>query len=199
MIFIETQLEGALVIELERREDQRGFFARSFCQQEFAEHGLEVSIAQANVSYSRERGTLRGMHYQAEPFAETKYVRCTRGAVFDVIVDLRHDSPTYCQWASVELSAKNHRTLYVPRGFAHGFQTLRGQCEVTYLVSSAYSPAHERGVRYNDPAFEIEWPLAVQQISDKDSRWGDFQVLKSAPAGNSFPPKSTSETSLLGP
>lgn len=174
MIFSETQLPGAYVIELEKRGDARGFFARAFCQREFAAHGLMTHIAQTNVSFSQTRGTLRGMHYQAAPYAEAKLVRCTRGSILDVIVDLRPESPACKKWLGVELTAANYRMLYVPEGFAHGFITLEDCVEVTYQVSQFYTPEAERGVRWDDPAFGIEWPLAPAVISDKDSHWPDY-------------------------
>jgi dTDP-4-dehydrorhamnose 3,5-epimerase len=171
VIFTETHLAGAFVIELERREDDRGFFARTFCQHEFAEHGLEPVIVQANVAFNKRRGTLRGMHFQYPPAAETKYVTCPRGGVLDVIVDLRPDSPTWLQHLSVELTAANRRGLLVPPLFAHGYQTLTDDAEVTYLVSEYFTPESERGVRYDDPAIGIRWPLPVAAISEKDAAW----------------------------
>ena len=174
MIFKETKLKDAYLIEIEKLEDRRGFFARAWCQREFEAHGLVSRIVQANISYNRKKGTLRGLHYQVAPYAETKLVRCTRGAIYDVIIDLRPDSPTYMQWLGVELTAENYKMLYVPEGFAHGFQTLADETEVTYQVSQFYTPGAEGGVRYNDPAFGIEWPLAVQVISDKDQNWPDY-------------------------
>jgi dTDP-4-dehydrorhamnose 3,5-epimerase len=174
VIFSETKLPGAFVIDLEPRGDARGFFARAFCQREFAEHGLMTTVAQTNVSFSQHAGTLRGMHYQAGPYAEAKLVRCTRGAIFDVIVDLRPESPAHRCWFGAELSAANHRLLYVPEGFAHGFITLEDEVEVTYQVSQFYTPEAERGVRWDDPAFAIGWPRPVSVISDKDSRWPDY-------------------------
>ncbi|MBA2380347.1 MAG: dTDP-4-dehydrorhamnose 3,5-epimerase [Blastocatellia bacterium] len=175
MIFTETKLAGAFVIDLDPIEDSRGFFARSWSEEEFVKHGLTTRNKQANVSFNRIKGTLRGMHRQAEPFAEVKLVRCTRGAIVDVIIDLRPDSPTYMQWTSVELTGENHRMLYVPENFAHGFQTLEDNTEVTYQVSEVYTPSAERGIRFDDPAFGIEWPLAVEVISDKDRTWADFK------------------------
>lgn len=174
MIFTETKLPGAFVIELQPVEDSRGFFARAWCREEFAQHGLDTRIQQANVSFNKTKGTLRGMHRQEEPFAEVKLIRCTRGAICDVVIDLRPDSPTYMQWTSVELTADNHRMLYIPKNFAHGFQTLDDNTEVTYQVSEVYTPAAERGIRFDDPAFGIKWPLAVEVISDKDRNWADF-------------------------
>lgn len=174
MIFKEISLKGAYVIELEKLQDERGFFARAWCQREFENHGLTARIAQANISYNAKRGTLRGMHYQAAPHEEMKLVRCTKGAIFDVIVDLRKDSPTYLQWIGVELAADSHRMLYVPENFAHGFQTLEDDTEVTYQVSQFYTPASERGIRWNDPAIGIEWPQAPTIMSEKDRSWPGF-------------------------
>jgi dTDP-4-dehydrorhamnose 3,5-epimerase len=174
VIFQETKLAGAYTIELERREDERGFFARGWCQQEFERQGLVSRLVQANISFNKQRGTLRGMHYQASPFEETKLVRCTRGAICDVIIDLRPESPTYGQWLGVELTADNYRILYVPERFAHGFITLEDNTEVTYQVSQFYTPACERGIRWNDPAFGVRWPVEVQVISQKDSSWPDW-------------------------
>jgi dTDP-4-dehydrorhamnose 3,5-epimerase len=171
MIFTETKLRGAFVIDIERRGDQRGFFARAFCQHEFADHGLEPVIAQANIGWNRLRGTVRGMHFQYPPAAETKVIRCPRGAIVDVIVDLRPESPTYLEHISVELSASNARALYVPRRFGHGYQALEDDTETTYLVSEFYTPNTEGGLRYDDPALGIEWPLPVTEISDKDRTW----------------------------
>lgn len=176
MIFSETDLPDAYVIDLERIEDERGFFARSWCRREFSEHGLSTDIAQANMSFNKRKGTLRGMHFQAPPHAEAKLVRCTRGAIYDVIVDLRSDSPTHSRWVGVELTAENRRMLYVPEGFAHGFQTLQDDTEIFYLVSEFYAPEAEGGVRWDDAAFGIEWPLgAPTEISDKDRAWPDYE------------------------
>ncbi len=174
MIFTETELKGAYIIDIERREDDRGFFARTWCQQEFEAHGLVARVVQANTSYNRRKGTLRGMHYQRAPHAEAKLVRAVRGAIYDVIIDLRPDSPTYKRWIGVELTADNRRALFVPEGFAHGFQTLEDDTDVIYQVSAFYTPGAEGGVRYNDPAFAIEWPLPVSVISEKDAAWPDF-------------------------
>jgi dTDP-4-dehydrorhamnose 3,5-epimerase len=175
MIFTETELKGAYIIDLERREDNRGFFARTWCQQEFEAHGLVARIVQANMSYNKLKGTLRGMHYQQAPYAETKLVRAVRGAIIDVIIDLRSDSPTYKHWIGVELTADNRRALFVPEGFAHGFQTLEDDTDVSYQVSAFYTPGAEAGARYNDPAFDIQWPLPIGVISDKDANWPDFE------------------------
>jgi len=171
MKFIEVKLKGAYLIEPELFEDERGFFARTFCQREFEAHGLNPGIAQCNISYNKHKGTLRGMHYQVAPKAETKLVRCTRGAIYDVIIDLRPESPTYCQWIAKELNAENSRLMYVPEGFAHGFQTLKDDTEVFYQMSECYSPEHVRGGRWNDPAFGIEWPLNTKIISEKDKNY----------------------------
>ena len=175
MIFEQTRLEGAFLVDLERREDERGFFARTWCADEFADHGLVNRVVQANVSWNAKRGTLRGMHFQHPPHAETKLVRCTRGGIYDVIVDLRPDSETYKQWLGVELNAENRRALFVPEGFAHGYQTLVPDSEIVYQVSAAYAPQAEGGVRWDDPAFGIEWPDAGNALlSDKDRSWPDF-------------------------
>jgi dTDP-4-dehydrorhamnose 3,5-epimerase len=171
MIFSPTQLPGAFVLDVERREDARGFFARSFCTRELQAHGLTLPVVQGNVAFTRRRGTVRGLHYQAPPAAETKLVRCTQGAVLDVIVDLRPDSPTWLQHLSVELTARNQRALFVPPLFAHGYQTLTDDVEVTYLVSEFFTPETERGARYDDPALGIRWPLPVAAISEKDAAW----------------------------
>jgi dTDP-4-dehydrorhamnose 3,5-epimerase len=176
MIFTETKLDGAFLIDIEERTDERGFFARSWCQKEFERHGLVPRVVQANISFNHKKGTVRGMHYQASPYEETKLVRCTRGAIYDVIVDLRKGSPTYCQWISAELTADNRRMLFVPEGYAHGFQTLTDATEVCYQVSQFYTPGAERGARFNDPAFGIRWPLDVTVISEKDANWADFQI-----------------------
>lgn len=154
------ELEGAFVVDIERHADDRGFFARSFCRSEFKSHGLASEFTQCNVSRNERPGILRGMHYQAAPHAEAKLVRCTLGAIFDVAIDLRDDSPTFRKWMGFELTAENHRAFYIPEGFAHGFLTLSEQSEVLYLISTDYSPDHARGVRWNDPAFGIDWPLA---------------------------------------
>lgn len=176
MIFTETDLPGAYVVDLEPYRDERGFFARAWCRNEFEEHGLVPRVVQANVSFNEHEGTLRGMHYQVAPHEETKLVRCTRGAIYDVIVDLRPDSPTYTHWIGVELTEHNYRMLYVPENFAHGFITLQPRTEVTYQVSQFYAPDAERGVRYDDPAFGIEWPVPVRVISEKDRTWPGYDV-----------------------
>jgi dTDP-4-dehydrorhamnose 3,5-epimerase len=171
MIFTETKLKGAFIIDIERREDSRGFFARAFCQHEFEAHGLKPLIAQANVAFNHKKGTLRGMHFQFPPSAETKLVRCTRGAILDIIVDLRPESPTYLQHVSVELSEDNARALYVPERFAHGYQVLHDKTETSYQVGEFYTPGSEGGLLYNDPRLGLQWPLPVAVISDKDQVW----------------------------
>lgn len=169
MIFTETKLKGAFLIDIEPREDERGFFARSWCEDEFAKYGLNTRVVQCNISFNKKRGTLRGMHYQSEPFPEAKLARCTAGAIYDVILDLRPNSPTFKQWVSVELTAENRRALYIPEGFAHGFQTLEDNTEVFYQMSEFYHPECARGVRWDDPAFGIEWPIEeiIISVSDK--------------------------------
>lgn len=177
MIFKETKLKGAFIIELEKRGDERGFFARAWCKNEFVINGLVSNIAQSNLSFSKKAGTLRGMHYQVAPFEETKLVRCTKGAIYDVIIDLRPSSSTYKQWVAVELTEDNYKMLYVPQGFAHGFQTLTDDVEVFYHVSQFYSPGSERGVRWNDPRFGIKWPhVNIRIISEKDRNWPDYTL-----------------------
>ena len=174
MIFTETKLQGAFILELDKREDDRGFFARSWCQKEFQAHHLNPRIVQCNISFNRVKGTLRGMHYQAAPLAEAKLVRCTAGALYDVIIDLRPDSPTYKQHVSEVLSAANYKMMYVPEGFAHGFQTLEDNTEIFYQMSEFYSAEHARGVRYNDPAFGINWMIGNPVIVDRDRNYPDF-------------------------
>jgi len=173
MIFRETKLVGAYTIDLEKIEDERGFFARSWCQKEFLEHGLDPQVVQCNVSFNKVRGTLRGMHYQLPPFAEPKLIRCTKGSIYDVIIDLRPDSPTFLRWFGIELSEENRRMLYVPKLFAHGFQTLEDNTEVFYQMSEFYSPGHSKGVRWNDPLFNITWPPARRIISVRDQHYPD--------------------------
>ena len=169
MIFTETELSGAFVIDIEPLADERGFFARAWSRDEFERHGLNLRIVHCNISFNQKRGTLRGMHYQAPPFEEAKLVRCTRGAIYDVIIDLRGNSPTFHKWFSVELTAENHRALYVPEGFAHGFQTLMDNSEVFYQMSEIFHPEHARSLRWNDRAFEIAWPIPDPILSEKDS------------------------------
>lgn len=168
MIFRETKLKGAFIIDVEPSTDERGFFARTWCQREFAVHGLKSRFVQCNISYNKKKGTLRGMHYQIAPHAEAKVVRCTRGAIYDVIIDLRPDSPTFKQWLAVELTADNRRMLYIPEEFAHGFQTLEDDTEVFYQMSEFYHPECARGVRWDDEAFGIEWQGEISIISEND-------------------------------
>jgi dTDP-4-dehydrorhamnose 3,5-epimerase len=168
MIFTKTKLKGAFVIDLERRNDSRGFFARGFCQKEFEAHGLKPTIAQVNVAHNIRKGTVRGMHFQFPPAAETKLVRCTRGAILDIIVDLRPESPTYLQHIGVELNEANQRALYVPERFAHGYQTLCDNTDTSYQVGEFYTPSAEGGLMYNDPKLGLKWPLPMSVISDKD-------------------------------
>lgn len=176
MNFIETELKGAFIIDVQSLEDERGFFARAWCEKEFKKHGLVSRMVQANISVNKKKGTLRGLHYQVAPFEEAKLMRCTRGAIFDVIIDLRPESPTYKSWLGVELTTKNHKMLYIPEGFAHGYQTLEDDTEVFYQVSQFYSPESERGVNWGDPIFEVEWPITDDIIiSAKDKNWANYQ------------------------
>ena len=174
MIFCETKLPGAFIIEVARLEDERGFFGRTFCRNEFAGRGLNPNVAQCNISFNRDAGTLRGMHYQSAPYAEDKLIRCTKGKLYDVIVDLRRKSATFKQWIAVELTEENRLMLYVPKGCAHGFQTLEDNTEVFYQMSEFYHPDFACGVRWNDPAFGIRWPMMEQVIiSERDRNWPD--------------------------
>lgn len=176
MIFAETKLAGAYTIDLEKREDSRGFFARAWDQKEFEDRGLNPTVVQCNLSFNKSSGTTRGMHYQAAPHEEAKLIRCTRGSIFDVIIDLRSDSPTFRDWVGVELTAENRRMLYVPEGFAHGYQTLEDDTETLYQVSEWYAPDSERGIRWDDPALGIVWPeTESREISEKDLSWPDFK------------------------
>jgi dTDP-4-dehydrorhamnose 3,5-epimerase len=174
MIFKETKLAGAYVIEIDPRADDRGFFARSFCEREFADHGLPVRFPQCNLSRNTRARTLRGMHYQAAPLWEAKLVRCTNGVICDVILDLRPDSPTRFEWIAVELSADNARALFIPEGFAHGFITLQDQSDVFYHMSNFFQPEGARGLRWNDPRFDIHWPASPSVISERDASYPDF-------------------------
>ena len=176
MIFTETPLKGAFLIDPERREDERGFFARTWCQREFEAQGLKTTWVQCNISFNQKKGTLRGMHYQAPPYSETKLVRCTEGAIYDVILDLRPDSPSFKRWIAVELTADNRRMLFIPEGFAHGFQTLVDSTEVFYQISAFYAPAYVRGVRWDDPAFGIAWPPDERTISERDRNYPGFSL-----------------------
>lgn len=180
MIFTETKLAGAYLIELEKREDSRGFFARAWDQREFEAHGLNPTVVQCNLSFNMKAGTTRGMHYQAAPNEEAKLVRCTRGSIFDAIIDLRPESATFTEWIGFELTAENRRMLYIPEGFAHGYQTLEDETETFYQVSEWYAPESERGVRWDDPAFGISWPETdAREISDRDLAWPAFSVASS--------------------
>lgn len=176
MRFTETILKGAFIIELEPRIDERGMFARAFCKREFQEHGLKAEIVQGNFSQNNKKGTLRGMHYQLAPFAEVKIIRCVRGKVRDVIIDIRPHSPTFLRWHAVDLDAEIGNTLYVPEGFAHGYQSLVDDTEVMYLVTQYYAPDYERGIRWNDPLFRIEWPIPNPILSPRDASHPDFQI-----------------------
>jgi dTDP-4-dehydrorhamnose 3,5-epimerase len=178
MIFTETKLKGAFIIDMDHKEDQRGFFARAFCQREFEAHGLKATIAQANIAFNHKKGTLRGLHFQYPPAAETKLVRCTRGAILDIIVDVRPESATYLQNVAVELNEGNHRALYVPEGFAHGYQVLEDNTETSYQVGEFYTPGAEGGLLYNDPQLGLVWPLPVTVISEKDQRFGRLDEIE---------------------
>ncbi|WIM12342.1 dTDP-4-dehydrorhamnose 3,5-epimerase [Enhydrobacter sp.] len=178
MIFTETRLKGAFIIDLDRKVDERGFFARAFCQHEFRDHGLKPVIAQANIASNRRKGTLRGMHFQYPPKAETKLVRCTRGAILDIIVDLRPESPTYLQHVAVELTEENMRALYVPERFAHGYQALRDDTDTSYQVGEFYAPDTEGGLRYDDPKLGLEWPLPVSVVSPKDQAFAPLHDIE---------------------
>jgi dTDP-4-dehydrorhamnose 3,5-epimerase len=169
MIFTQSPLSGAYVVDMQPHPDERGFFARSYCADEFAAHGLGPELRQCSVSYNARKGTLRGMHYQSAPHEEHKLVRCTAGAIFDVIVDIRPASPTYRRWFGAELTAANRRSLFIPPGFAHGFMSLTDDAEVYYMISVAHAPKFSRGLRWNDPAFAIEWPFPPAVISERDA------------------------------
>jgi dTDP-4-dehydrorhamnose 3,5-epimerase len=175
MILIETPLKGAFLLELEPREDSRGFFARAWCEEEASALGLNVHIAQCNISFNRRRGAVRGMHFQVPPHTEARLIRCTMGSIHDVIVDLRPGSPTFCQHWTAELSSQNRRAVYLPEGFAHGFQSLEDDTEVFYQMSAAYAPGANVGVRWNDPAFGLGWPLPITDMSDRDRSFPDFR------------------------
>ncbi len=178
MIFTETTLKGAFLIDLEKLEDSRGFFARTWCQREFETHGIAFRQVQCNVSYNKEKGILRGMHFQSSPHEEAKLIWCIKGAIFDVIIDLRPGSPTFSQHITAVLTAENRRMIYVPEGFAHGFQTLRDDTEIFYQMSERYAPEYAKGVRWNDPAFGIQWPVDERLISDRDQSYSDFIIPK---------------------
>lgn len=174
MLFIETKLKGAFIVDLIRMEDKRGFFGRSWCNQEFSEHGLNSRLVQCNISFNNKRGTIRGIHYQASPYQEAKLVRCTMGAIYDVIIDLRPNSPTFKNWFAMELTAENRRALYVPEGFGHGFQTLQDNTEVFYQMTEYFHPEAAQGIHWNDPTFSIAWPLEILVISDKDNSYTNW-------------------------
>jgi dTDP-4-dehydrorhamnose 3,5-epimerase len=183
MIFTQTDLMGAFVIEPERLSDERGFFARTWCSREFTKHGLNPAVSQCNISFNKKKGTLRGLHYQEAPHEEAKLVRCTAGAIYDVIIDLRPASATFKGWTAVELNAENRKMLYVPEGFAHGFLTLADDTEVFYQMSEFYSAEHARGVRWNDQTFNIQWPISVVVVSEKDSQYSDYVPDRSVTSG----------------
>lgn len=177
MLFTKTKLPEAYILDIDKKTDDRGFFGRAFCQQAFQDAGLNARIAQINLCANKLKGTLRGLHYQIPPAAETKLVRCTQGAIYDVIVDLRSESPTYLQYEGFNLTADNYRALYVPAGFAHGYQTLTDNAEIMYFVSEFYTPDCERGIRFDDPKIGIQWPLPISLISEKDRHWPDLTTL----------------------
>lgn len=176
MIFTETKLKGAFIVDIDPLEDERGFFARAWCEEEFKKHGLNPRLVQCNISFNKKRGTLRGMHFQVAPFAEAKLVRCTVGSIYDVIIDVRPASPTFKQWFSVELSAENRRALYIPDGFAHGFQTLMDNTEVFYQMSEPYRSECAHGIRWDDSAFSVQWVIPVEIVSDRDSNFPLFML-----------------------
>ena len=175
MIFSETKLSGAYIIEIEKNEDERGFFARTWDKEEFSQMGLDSELVQFSISQNKKKGTIRGMHFQTKPYEESKIVRCTRGRMFDAIIDLRPNSKTFKEWFSIELSSDNYTMLYIPKGFAHGFQTLEDNTEISYQISQFYHPEYSKGVRWNDEVFRIRWPLKVSLISEKDSTYTPFE------------------------
>jgi len=174
MIFSETKLSGAYIIEIEKEEDNRGFFARTFDKNEFSKIGLDSKFVQFSISYNKKKGTIRGMHYQTEPYEESKIVKCTKGSIFDIIIDLRPNSKTLKKWFSIELNANNHKMLYVPKGFAHGFQTLEDDSEVFYQISQYYNSEHSMRIRWDDKTFQINWPLEISTISEKDKNFENY-------------------------
>lgn len=176
MKFTETKLKGSYVIEIENRKDDRGSFGRAWCMNEFREHGLNGNVCQINTSFTIKKGTVRGMHFQVDPYQETKLLRCTKGRIYDVMVDLRPESPTFLQWFGIELSDDNYKMVYVPENFAHGFISLVDNCEVYYPVTQFYTPGAERGIRWNDPSLKIEWPVPVEVVSEKDKNHPDFSL-----------------------
>lgn len=175
MIFTKTKLKRVFIVEPEKLADERGFFARTWCKREFETHGLNPNLVQCNISFNKKKGTIRGMHYQCAPYEEAKLVRCTKGKIYDVIIDIRPDSPTFKKWISLELSADNHKSVYIPEGFAHGFQSLKENTEVFYQMSEFYYPEFARGIRWNDPEFNVIWPYEDISISDKDKNRDDFE------------------------
>lgn len=180
MKFSQTKLSGVFLIEIEPNYDERGFFARSWCKDEFQKNGLTADLAQCSISFNKDEATLRGMHYQVKPHEEVKLVRCTRGSIFDVALDLRPDSPTFTQWFGTVLSADNHRMLYIPEGMAHGLITLEPQSEIFYQISKPFVPGSTSGVRWNDPVFKIEWPIQPETIAERDAQYPDFSVASMA-------------------
>lgn len=178
MIFTETKLPGAYLIEVQKIEDHRGFFGRAWCSKEFEAHGLNPKIVQINTSQSKKKGTIRGMHFQAAPYGEAKFIRCTKGRIYDVIIDLRPESPTFMQWVGNELSEDNCKMVYAPEYFAHGFVSLEDNCEVYYPVTEFYTPKAERGIRWNDPAFKIDWPIPIEIFTEKDMAHPDFDLSR---------------------
>jgi dTDP-4-dehydrorhamnose 3,5-epimerase len=178
MLFTQTSLNNAYVIEIEKKEDERGFFARSWDKKIFEKNNLETKFVQDSVAFSKKRGTLRGMHFQLQPYQETKLIRCTSGRIIDIIIDIRRESKTFKQWTSVELSANNHKMIYVPKGFAHGYQTLEDDTEVYYQITQIHMPDYEDGIHWNDPEFSITWPIENKIISKKDDSWSFFNSKK---------------------
>lgn len=176
MIFKQTRLKGAYIIKIETIKDERGFFARTWCEEEFKKFDLNTRLAQCNISFNKKKGTLRGMHYQLPPYEETKLVRCIKGSIYDVIIDIRPDSSTFMQYITVELTEKNRKMLYIPEGFAHGFQTLEDNTEVFYQMSEFYHPEYARGIRWDDPAFNIKWPKEPEVLGQKDKNWERFKL-----------------------
>ncbi len=174
MIFTETKLSGAYVIEIEKIEDERGFFTRTFDKNEFIKMKLDSKFVQSSISQNKKKGTIRGMHYQVKPYEENKIIRCTKGSIFDVIIDLRPNSKTFKEWFSIKLNTNNYKMLYIPKGFAHGFQTLEDECEIVYDISEYYDKIHSNGIRYNDPNFNIIWPLKISNISDRDKNFSNY-------------------------
>ena len=198
MLFRETALKGAYTIELEPFSDERGQFVRTWCRDEFRRHGIDAEFTQSAVSINTQRGTMRGMHWQAAPHEEAKLVRCARGAIYDVIIDLQPGSPTFRQWAGFTLTPRSQLMLYIPKGFAHGFQTLLDDSEVTYQLSAAHAPESARGLRYDDPALGIDWPLPISRISDRDRSWPLLQSNGGAGSGRTTRADGTASVSLPG-